>query len=69
MDLHEAREGVNIPLKDYVIVHTDSAGNAKEFPRIAGRPEWIPGGARVVESGDTPVEAILVELKAPATAK
>jgi hypothetical protein len=69
MDLHEARDGVNIPLRDYLIVHTDSGGNAKQFPRVAGKPEWIPGGERVVESGDKPVEAILVELKAPAAAK
>jgi hypothetical protein len=69
MDLHEARDGVNIPLKDYIIVHTDPAGNAKQFPRTAGKPEWIPGGERVVESGDKPVEAILVELKEPAAAK
>jgi hypothetical protein len=69
MDLHEARDGVNIPLTDYVIVHKDAAGNAKEFPRTAGKPEWIPGGERVVESGDQPVEAILVEIKAPTAAK
>jgi hypothetical protein len=69
MDLHEARDGVNIPLKNYVITHTNSTGKARQFPRIAGKPEWIPSGVRVVESGDTPVEAILVELKAPATAK
>jgi hypothetical protein len=69
MDLHEARDGVNSPLMDYLIVHTDPAGNAKQFPRAAGKPEWIPEGERVVESGDKPVEAILVELKAPAAAK
>src|SRR6266849_1985161 len=69
MDVHEARDGVNIPLTNYLIVHTDLAGNAKQFPRAAGKPEWIPGGERVVQSGDKPVEAILVELKGPAAAK
>jgi hypothetical protein len=69
MDLHETRSGVNIPLKNYVIVHKDSAGHAKEFQRVAGKPEWIPAGERVVESGDEPVEAILVEVKTPAALK
>ena len=69
MDLHEARDLVNIPLTDYVVVHRDAAGNATEFPRKMGKPQWIPGGERVVEAGDKPVESILVEIKAPAAAK
>jgi hypothetical protein len=69
MDLHEARDLVNIPLTDYVVVHMDAAGNAKEFPRKMGKPQWVPGGERVVEAGDKAVESILVEIKAPALAK
>jgi hypothetical protein len=65
MDLHQALGGVNIPLKNYTIVHTDTAGRAKEYPRIAGKPEWIPGGERIVQAGDMPVEAPLVEIKTP----
>lgn len=65
MDLHEARDLVNIPLTDYVVVHRDASGKAKEFPRAAGKPEWVPGGEREVEAGDKPVESILVEIKAP----
>ena len=65
MDLHEAGDLVNIPLTDYTVVHTDKSGNAKEYPRAAGKPEWVPASERTVEAGDKPIEAILVEIKSP----
>ena len=69
LDLHEVRDLVNVPLTDYSVVHTGPDGKAKEFPRKTGNPEWVPGGERVVEAGDKPVQSILVEIKSPAPAK
>ena len=69
LSLHETRDLVNVPLTDYVVVHTGPDGKAKEFPRQMGKAEWVPGGERVVEAGDKPVESVLVEIKAPAAAK
>jgi hypothetical protein len=69
LDLHETRDLVVVPLTDYVVVHKDTSGKTAEVQRKTGKAVWLAGGEREVEAGDKPVEAILVELKAPAPAK
>ena len=62
---HELRDAVAVPLSDYNVKFTGADGSVKQVHRIAGQPVWVPGGARVVESGDRSVESIVIEIKAP----
>lgn len=60
VDLHDI---VVVPLTDYSILHTDAAGKVTELPRKAGKATWVDSGSRMIEAGDKPVEAVLVEIK------
>lgn len=67
--LHEARDAVLIALTNYTVLHKNASGKTTELRRKRGEAVWLPGGERTVEAGSKPVEAILVELKAPAPQK
>ncbi|HUO05122.1 MAG TPA: hypothetical protein VMU16_07995 [Candidatus Binataceae bacterium] len=60
---HELHDAVAVPLTDYDVKFTGADGKVTEAHRVAGQASWVPGGARVVEAGDKPAEAIVVELK------
>lgn len=63
---HELRDAVAISLKDYEVKFTTSDGASHEAVRKTGEPVWVPASSRVVEVGDNPAEAIIVEIKCSA---
>jgi len=65
-DLHDMRDAVVVPLTDYESSLKTADGKTVALKRSAGKPAWLPAGSRVIEAGDKPVQAILIELKAPA---
>jgi hypothetical protein len=60
---HELRNAVAVPLTDYEVKVTTADGASQSAERKAGVPVWLPASSRVVEVGNQPAEAIVVELK------
>jgi quercetin dioxygenase-like cupin family protein len=69
--MHKHPAGVVVYLNDTKVKFNLPGGKSQEQSGKAGEAQWIPAGTHLPENlSDTPIEAILVELKArPAAAK
>jgi len=65
---HEMRNAVAVPLTDYEVKVTTADGASQSAARKTGVPVWLPASSRVVEVGEQPAEAIVVELKSAPSA-
>ncbi len=68
IELHELDDAVVVPLSDYESTLKTANGTTK-LERIAGKPGWVPAGGREFDAGAKGVDALLIEIKHPASLK
>src|SRR5260370_321483 len=68
IELHELDDAVVVPLSNYESTLKTANGTTK-LERIAGKPGWVPAGGREFEAGAKGVDALLIEIKHPASLK
>ncbi|MGH8013910.1 MAG: hypothetical protein ACREQ4_15590 [Candidatus Binataceae bacterium] len=61
--LHALRDSVIVPLNAYTVKATAPNGKVEKRKRRTGDAVWLPAGEKVLDVGNQPINAVVVELK------